>query len=145
MGTGADFYLGIGPTAKYLGSIRYDGHIGGKVTRRVCEADSRLEFRAAVLALAKDQNAGWTPKWRWKWPTSATTDYSYHYTSKDGVLVACMGRGYRTLAYNKWWEAQMAAAELAKAAGVEPTWPPEMFDDLPEVEFPIMREEERLQ
>jgi hypothetical protein len=138
MGTGADFYLGTGTKAKYLGSIFYDGHFGGSMTRNVSNAKTQLGFRAAVEALAFNSDASWSAKWRWKWPTSATTDYAYHFL-RGTVYVSCMGRGYRTPAYYKWWEAAMRAAELAEAAGVEPVWPPELFDDLPEVKFPLMR------
>lgn len=86
MGTRADFYLGRGVEAKWLGSIGWDGYPDG-MPKALLEAPSETKFLAAVKWLSKRED--WTaPKmgWPWPWDTSHTTDYAYAY--EKGIVYA---------------------------------------------------------
>ena len=91
MGTRADFYIGIGPTAEWLGSIAWDGYPDGLTI----DAPDEAGFRANVAELAK--RADWTSPeqgWPWPWEDSNTTDYAYAW---DGAKVVAAHFGYG------WW------------------------------------------
>lgn len=68
MGTRADFWLGRGADAEWLGSIQYDGHPKG-LTGSLLLADDEQEYRAAVAALLADRedalrpDSATPPKW----------------------------------------------------------------------------------
>lgn len=83
MGAKADFYIGRGPTAEYLGSISYDGYPANAPSALQGVTES-TEFRAAVeRIILRDRQRlvenGITPRegWPWKWRTSAGTDHVY--------------------------------------------------------------------
>lgn len=77
MGTRADFYVGRGEKAEWLGSIAWDGHPGNfpKIER----AKTERAFRAAVAKELAGRDDGTTPDmgWPWPWEDSHLTDYSY--------------------------------------------------------------------
>lgn len=93
MGTRADFYVGRGEQAEWLGSIAYDGYPDG-IDKLVLEAKTEDEFRAAVAAFLARETSATLPEmgWPWPWDNSKTTDYSYAFD--DGRVWAC-GFGYR--------------------------------------------------
>ena len=78
MGTRADFYVGRGKDAKWLGSIAWDGYPEG-IDREVLNATTDDAFGAAVNNfLAKRKDATWPEHgWPWPWENSNTTDYAY--------------------------------------------------------------------
>lgn len=90
MGTRADFYVGRGEAAEWIGSIAYDGYpfykprlsevwIGG-VKAEVLGATNEAAYRLAVANCLKiPSNSGTSPEqgWPWTWPTSYLTDYAY--------------------------------------------------------------------
>jgi len=83
MGTRADFYVGRGESAEWIGSIAWDGDEDGFPAEALKAADE-TSFRAAVAKLASSTDAGFTePKqgWPWPWDTSHTTDYAYAWDS----------------------------------------------------------------
>lgn len=91
MGTRADFYVGRGKRAKWIGSRPWDGYPSG-IARDVKRAKTAKDFRAAVKRMSKEIT-GWTdPKqgWPWPWDDSSTTDYAYAF---DGgrVWASCFG------------------------------------------------------
>jgi len=77
MGTRADFYLGRGERAEWLGSIAWDGYPPG--LDDALSADMTHEqFMVAIGKLSERDD--WTgPKdgWPWPWENSRTTDYAY--------------------------------------------------------------------
>jgi len=86
MGSRADFYVGRGKDAEWLGSIAWDGYPGAR-TKRAFEAKSEEEFRAEVAALASEDDFT-SPEqgWPWPWETSHTTDFAYAWD--DGTVWA---------------------------------------------------------
>lgn len=97
MGTRADFYVGKGKKAEWLGSIAWDGYPDGNPCE-IVKLTSEAEYRTQVAALIKEEN-GTTPEmgWPWPWEDSCTTDYAYTF-DKGMVWGACFGHG--------WWEAE---------------------------------------
>ena len=90
MGTRADFYVGRGKGAEWLGSIAYDGH-PDRIGKGVVGAETEAKFRAAVvkfLANREDCDAT-TPDlgWPWPWEDSCTTDYAYAFDG--GAVYGC--------------------------------------------------------
>lgn len=96
MGTRADFYVGTGPDAEWLGSISYNGDPQG-TPRNIVRTTSERAFRSGVSRLLKSERCRGaectTPDegWPWPWPDSRTTDYAYAFA--DGaVVVSFFGR-----------------------------------------------------
>jgi hypothetical protein len=100
MGTRADFYVGRGEGAVWLGSIAMDGHPDSHVQdHKLAECDDELHFRARVANLLADVSHSTLPEqgWPWPWKNSHTTDYAY--TFADGkALVSCFGQEWSPLA-----------------------------------------------
>ncbi len=82
MGTRADFYVGVGKDAEWLGSIAFDGHPDGAPTESgAVIAVTEEAFREAVIKLAKqDDFTSSEQGWPWPWDDSGATDYSYWFT-----------------------------------------------------------------
>lgn len=87
MGTRADFYIGTGKDAEWLGSVALDGY------RWEEEPDNLLilspdatTFRTVVTGILKDRHDATLPEqgWPWPWNDSKTTDYAYAF--KDGKV-----------------------------------------------------------
>jgi hypothetical protein len=98
MGTRADFYVGAGKTAEWLGSLAWDGYridemkaadIGKSKDCAACwqikSATTEAAYREAVAKLLALNDDATTPAlgWPWPWETSATTDYAYAFV--DGA------------------------------------------------------------
>lgn len=86
MGTRADFYVGRGESAEWLGSIAWDGYpegIDNAVLSPMDERDYRVEVNAFLF-----REDGTLPKdgWPWPWNDSQTTDYAYAF--EDGSVFA---------------------------------------------------------
>jgi hypothetical protein len=83
MGTRADFYVGRGEQAEWLGSIAWDGYPDGQPGNPkygpVIAAASEPEFRERVANLLAAKDDGTTPDkgWPWPWENSRLTDWSY--------------------------------------------------------------------
>lgn len=83
MGTRADFYVGKGKTAEWIGSIAWDGYREG-IDAQILGCQSEAAFRHAVAEFIAGREDGTKPEdgWPWPWDTSATTDC--HYWFFDG-------------------------------------------------------------
>lgn len=105
MGTRADFYIGRGKDAVWLGSVAYDGSPDG-ILRESYANDAPLSaigkatddaaFAAAVVARIQARSDGTMPDqgWPWPWEDSRTTDYAYAW---DGAgYCSCFGRAWLT-------------------------------------------------
>ena len=86
MGTRADFYVGRGVDAEWLGSIAWDGYPAG-VDDAVLLADTTDEYRAKVAEFVNRED-GTLPAdgWPWPWDDSGATDYAYAF--EGGVVYA---------------------------------------------------------
>lgn len=94
MGTRADFYIGRGEDAEWLGSIAWDGYPEGLSDTPILTARRPSAFRKAVAAEIASREDGTTPDrgWPWPWETSSTTDYAYAFDKQKGrVLASCFG------------------------------------------------------
>lgn len=78
MGTRADFYIGTGPSAEWLGSIAWDGYIEG-IPDSILQANGETAYREAVLDFISSREDGTKPEdgWPWPWDDSCTTDCCY--------------------------------------------------------------------
>lgn len=76
MGTRADFYIGRGRSAEWLGSIAWDGY---EIDDSILDAKDAATFKKAVVAFLKTRDDATTPEqgWPWPWDNSETTDYAY--------------------------------------------------------------------
>lgn len=100
MGTRADFFVGIGPNAEWIGSTSYDGDRHGW-GRGPLAATSEAEFRAAVEEMLSNPQALTTrPEegWPWPWNDFRTSDYAYAWDPARGIPVASSGRTWVTVA-----------------------------------------------
>lgn len=113
MGTRADFYVGRGKDAEWIGSIAWDGYPDG-----VFDADgippplpsSEQEWRQRVTEFVAKRDDGTLPArgWPWPWENSALTDEVYAFDA-GRVWFAC-GRPER-------WHALDMDAEYFGAPG----------------------------
>jgi hypothetical protein len=98
MGTRADFFVGIGPDAEWLGSTSYDGDPGGWGQKPLA-ARTEGEFRNAVEEMLSDHQALVTRPsegWPWPWNDFRTSDYAYAWDPARGTAVASSGRAWVT-------------------------------------------------
>lgn len=121
MGTRADFYVGIGKEAEWLGSIAWDGYPSG-IAREVKSATTQQEFRQAVSDFLKDREDATHPEdgWPWPWEDSATTDYAYAFHDSK-VKASCFG--------SAWFNPRRKQPENPKG---------------PAAEFPNMKEQQNV-
>lgn len=116
MGTRADFYVGRGKTAEWLGSIAWDGYPERR-TEPAWSADSEERFRAGVSEVLTQEEDGTRPDqgWPWPWDDSNTTDYAYAW---DGgkVWASCFG--------GPWFDpTDPAQRDAEDAEGPKPEFP----------------------
>lgn len=80
MGTRADFYVGRGPNAEWLGSIGYDGYPSG-IADPVLHAVDEDSYRRAVEVFLSQERSATLPSqgWPWPWEDSRTTDFAYSF------------------------------------------------------------------
>ena len=140
MGTRADFYIGRGKNAKWLGSIAWDGHpdsinphsketeepYHGYIRHKSEEwpagehlFDSKTEdqFKQRLTRFFQYRDDVTLPEqgWPWPWENSNTTDYAYAY-DEGKVYGTCFGHG--------WW--------------IAPEEPDEENDSPKDIEWPNM-------
>jgi hypothetical protein len=86
MGTRADFYVGRGESAEWLGSIAWDGYPCGVALtgKSVFTAAGEADYRKAVAEFLASEDSATLPEmgWPWPWNDSGTTDYAYAF--EDG-------------------------------------------------------------
>ena len=92
MGTRADFYIGRGDDAEWLGSIAWDGY-PESMPLQLLNAESEHAFRHALECFFKSRDDVSLPSdgWPWPWETSHTTDYAYAF-DEGAVWASCFGR-----------------------------------------------------
>lgn len=119
MGTRADFYVGRGEHAEWIGSITWDGHPDG-IDEEIFAAQEEQDYRDAVgRFLAERRDATYpTEPWPWPWDNSRTTDYAYAF---DGDQVYASNFGHT------WFIPDVDAPDFGEAE-----------DSVKEAEFPDM-------
>lgn len=82
MATRADFWMGCGKDAEWLGSIAFDGYEWAEdeacALRQATTPDAYRDAVAEILANREDATHP-SDGWPWPWDTSATTDYAYYF------------------------------------------------------------------
>lgn len=122
IGTRADFYVGRGETAQWLGSIAFDGFPEAHAARLIgCAEESAYRLAVQTLLAAVDHATRPAQGWPWPWPNSQTTDFAYAWDA-GVVYVTCFGHG---------WQVLRAALD---------DWP----DDATKVPFPDMTVQQRV-
>ena len=82
MGTRADFYIGRGQTAEWIGSKGFDGYPNGMPIDLIC-AVTEQQFRDSLETFQRKDD--WTDPsqgWPWPWETSHTTDCIYAFDAE---------------------------------------------------------------
>ena len=102
MGTRADFYIGRGEQAEWLGSIAWDGYPDG-IADAVIHAQDEQDYRNFVQFFLEGRSDRSLPAdgWPWPWEDSHTTDYAY--TFAGGGVWGCNA--------GKWWDAAQEEPE----------------------------------
>ena len=122
MGTRADFYIGRGENAEWLGSIAWDGYPDG-IDKQVLGCQSPEAFRHAVESFLTPRKDKTFPKdgWPWPWDTSSTTDFSYAF---DNGIVYASSFG------SPWFECANPDAEAPEDDDGEPIGDKAIFPDM---------------
>jgi hypothetical protein len=129
MGTRADFYVGKGEKAEWLGSIAWDGYPEG-INKGVLNARTERGFRQALKNFFSERDDVSKPEtgWPWPWEDSQTTDYAYAFDAGK-VWVSGFGRPYLTV---KQRDKVGASEELYKE-----------YSKRPKQVFPNMKEKQK--
>jgi hypothetical protein len=103
MGTRADFYVGRGKDAEWLGSIAMDGYPSGLSdedsmqkraprSRQLLASTTEQGWRDEVAAFLARREDATRPAdgWPWPWDNSGTTDYAYAFDAGK-VWGSCFG------------------------------------------------------
>jgi hypothetical protein len=98
MASKADFYVGRGPRAEWLGSVGWDGLPAG-IPDDIREAEAEGSYREAVTKFLKGRGDAVLPEqgWPWPWDDSSGTNYSYAF-KRGQVWASCYG--------SSWWKAE---------------------------------------
>lgn len=94
----ADFYVGRGAEAEWLGSLAWDAYPKG-LPDEIREATDEQVFRGHVETLLAGRGDSTTPEegWPWVWDDSRKTEYSYAFDPKKGkAFASCYG--------SSWWQ-----------------------------------------
>jgi len=95
MGTRADFYVGRGEKAEWLGSIAWDGYPDG-IDPKLLKSETEEDYRYNLKQFFEEREDVTLPEngWPWPWEDSRTTDYAYAF-DVGKVWASCFG--------NKWF------------------------------------------
>lgn len=92
MGARADFYVGTGNDAEWLGSVAFDGYEWAEDPECfIMQAKTEDEFRAVVANMLNKRDDATYPNdgWPWPWNDSKLTDFTYFF---DNGTVSCDDR-----------------------------------------------------
>jgi hypothetical protein len=94
MGTRADFYVGRGASAEWIGSMARDGY-PDTIDKKVVQCRSEKAFRRAVTNFLNSRDDTRLPEdgWPWTWKDSRMTDFAYAYDA-GAVHASCFGRSW---------------------------------------------------
>lgn len=96
MPTRADFYVGRGLTAEWVGSVVWDGYPDA-LPSKLAKAESEEVFRKEAMKFLKARGDAILPEhgWPWSWDDSSGTTYSYAF-EKEQVWACAYG--------SSWWK-----------------------------------------
>jgi hypothetical protein len=122
MGTRADFYVGRGEQADWLGSVAWDGYPDGIFGSKFPEylpavPLGETQWRKDVAEFLANREDASLPKqgWPWPWEDSQTTDYAY--ALDDGaVWGSCFGHDWFLVSAGEPEEDEAAPYNPAKTA-----------------------------
>lgn len=97
MGTRADYYVGRGEHAEWLGSTGSDGYPGGMSDTDLLGCIDETDFRDVIASQFANRRDFTSPDegWPWPWEDSHTTDYSYAFDG-GAVWVSCFGHSWKS-------------------------------------------------
>lgn len=76
MGTRADFYVGTGKDAEWLGSIAWDGYeVDENEDHPIAKAKTETAYRKAVKDMLSSRDYATHPEQGWPWPWKDAQDY----------------------------------------------------------------------
>lgn len=118
MGTRADFYVGRGENAEWLGSVAWDGYPSG-FDAALFKHTNETEWRAAVSAMLASRDDATLPErgWPWPWDDSQMTDYAYAF-ALNAVHASSFGHA--------WFDPQNDEPEGDDEGDTKPTVFPNM-------------------
>lgn len=99
MGTRADFYVGRGIDAEWLGSTAWDGYPDAKYIEALFGAMTEDEWREKVRRMLEsrdDASIAGIHGWPWPWDHSGTTDYAYTFETGVVLFSRCGSKWWRT-------------------------------------------------
>lgn len=103
MSTRADFYVGIGEHAEWLGSVAFDGYEWAEdESCALMSATTEAAFRHAVAELAELRDGDWTSPdmgWPWPWDDSSLTDYAYAFVDGKVKAIKNFGDGKESISW----------------------------------------------
>ena len=95
--TKADFYIGNGIAANWIGSIREDGYPNG-IPLNILICTNPTLYEELVVELIKERGGPIKTDggmWPWLWPDSRMTDYSYMFLlDHNKVFASNYGRNF---------------------------------------------------
>jgi hypothetical protein len=95
MGTRADFYVGKGPEAEWLGSVAWDGYEWQEENYFKCRTPEGFKEAVKQISLERDDFTFPEMGWPWPWNDSCTTDYAYVWDfDTNSVEIYVFGRPY---------------------------------------------------
>lgn len=85
-----DFFVGLGPNAEWIGSIKYGDRPEEGWGERVLAATSESEFRAIVEEMLSTEESSKRPAagWPWVWPDCRSSDFVYAWDPDRGPMVS---------------------------------------------------------
>jgi hypothetical protein len=90
LATKADFYIGRGPNAEWIGSVGRDGYPEGRAAHLLrCRTEEA--FRRAVSDFLKGGDDSVFPEggWPWPWKDSRVTDFTYAFDTRTVYMSSC--------------------------------------------------------
>lgn len=143
MGTRADFYVGKGKDAEWIGSIAWDGYRSG-ISGYILKAKTEANFRKAVEVFFSKRDDVRLPKdgWPWPWNDSGLSDCSYWFFDgkcwdAHGAYMADGTRGERDV----FLPCDREESEYKDADGY---FLPDKLADIQNVEYPNMSSRKRV-
>jgi hypothetical protein len=124
MGTRADFYIGKGKNAEWLGSIAWDGYPSG-IEDDILSCTDKINYERLVNDFLSNREDSTFPKdgWPWPWNDSNTTDYAYAFFD-DKVWGNCFGKGWFEVTKepddeNEYWDRPSQFSEFPDMKSIQ--------------------------
>jgi hypothetical protein len=113
MGTRADFYVGRGASAQWVGSVAWSGTPEGicaKGGQPIFDATTEQAFRSAVQRHLQSRTDGTLPEygWPWPWDSSSNTDYVFAFDGNE--VLATRPMATKRTGICRWFNARALRA-----------------------------------